>query len=147
MIRAVFDANVLASAFIRPEGPSGAILREFLEKRSFELVLSTPILEEIRRVLFYPRLRKELDCTNEEIEVRVAAIGVLADLAEGVIDVEAVKEDPDDDKYVAAALLGRAAFIVSGDHHLLDLKEFHGVRIVKPRQFLDLLSAPPSGAP
>ena len=146
MIRAVFDANVLASAFIRPQGPSGQILREFLEKRSFELVLSTPILEELRRVLFYPRLRKEIDCTDEEIEVRVAAVGVLADLADGEINVEAVKEDPDDDKYVAAALLGRADFVVSGDHHLLDLGEYQGVRIVKPRQFLEVLNAPPAGA-
>ncbi len=144
MLRAVLDANVLASAFIRPQGPSGRILRGFLEKRSFELVLSSLILQEFRRVLYYPRLRKELDCTDEEIEVRVAALGILADLAEGEIDVKAVKEDPDDDKYLAAALLGRAGFVVSGDHHLLDLVEFQGVRIVKPRPFLEILTAPPA---
>ena len=139
MLRAVFDANVLASAFIRPQGPSGQILREFVEKQAFELVLSSPILAEFRRVLFYSRLRKELDCTDQEIEVRVAAVGILADLADGEIDVRAVKDDPDDDKYLAAALLGRAGFVVSGDHHLLDLREYQGIRILKPRQFLDIL--------
>ena len=107
MFRAVFDANVLASAFIRARGPSGQILREFLENRRFELVLSTPILQELRQVLFYPRLRKELDCSDHEIEIRVAAIGVLADLADGDLDVKAMKDDPDDDKYLIAALLGR----------------------------------------
>ncbi len=148
MLRAVFDANVLASAFIRPQGPSGRILREFVEKRAFELVLSTPILAELKRVLFYPRLRKELVGTDEEIEVRVAAIGVLADLADGEIDIKAVKDDPDDDKYLAAALLGRAGYVVSGDHHLLDLGEYQGVRIVKPRQFLEGLQAqPPASNP
>ena len=75
MLRAVFDANILASAFIRSQGPSGKILREFLENRRFELVLSTLILQELRRVLFYPRLRKELGCSDDEIEIRVAAIG------------------------------------------------------------------------
>lgn len=146
MLRAVLDANVLASAFIRPQGPSGRILREFVENRAFELVLSPSILAEFRRVLFYPRLRKELDCTDEEIEARVASIGVLADLAEGKIDVRAVKDDPDDDKYLAAALLGRAGFVVSGDPHLLDLGEYQGVRIVKPRKFLEALTRRPSDA-
>ena len=140
MIRAVLDTNVLASAFIRPQGPSGQILRGFVEKHTFELVLSSPILAEFRRVLFYPRLRKELDCTDQDIEVRVAAIGVLADLADGEIDIKAVKDDPDDDKYLAAALLGRATYVVSGDHHLLDLGEYQGIRILKPRPFLEILS-------
>lgn len=139
MLRAVFDANILASAFIRPQGPSGRILREFVEKRAFELVLSTSILAELRRVLFYPRFRKELDCTDQEIEARVAAVGMLVDLADGEIEVRAVKDDPDDDKSLAAALLGRAGFVVSGDHHLLDLGEYQGIRILKPRQFLDIL--------
>jgi hypothetical protein len=141
VIRAVLDANVLASAFIRPQGPSGRILQLFLEQNRFELVLSTAILQELGRVLFYPRLRKELHATDDEIRTRVAALGVLADLAEGNLQVQAVKEDPDDDKYLAAALLGRANLLVSGDHHLLDLKEYQGVRILKPRQFLDLLEA------
>jgi predicted nucleic acid-binding protein len=45
-----------------------------------------------------------------------------------------------DDKYLAAALLGRATYVVSGDHHLLDLGEYQGIRILKPRPFLELLS-------
>ena len=139
MLRAIFDANVLASAFIRPQGPSGQILSGFVEKRTFELVLSTSILAEFKRVLFYPRLRKELDWTDEEIEARVAAIGLLVDLAEGDLAVDAVNDDPDDNKYIAAALLGRAGYVVSGDHHLLDIGEYQGVRILKPRQFFELL--------
>ena len=143
MLRAVLDANVLASAFIRPQGPPGRILRRFLEDRSFELVLSTPILEEIRRVLFYPRLRKYLTGSREEIEIRVAALGVLADIADGELDIRVVKDDADDDKYIAAALLGRADYIVSGDHHLVGLVEYQGVRIVKPREFLEILEPRP----
>jgi predicted nucleic acid-binding protein len=58
--------------------------------------------------------------------------------------MKVVKDDPDDDKYVVAALLGRAGYVVSGDHHLLDLGEYPGIRIVKPRQFLELLHTPPA---
>ena len=55
-------------------------------------------------------------------------------LAELVTDHGAVSKDADDDKYIAAAIEGRASFVVSGD-----IKEHQGVRIVNPRAFLDLL--------
>jgi putative PIN family toxin of toxin-antitoxin system len=139
VLRAVLDANVLASAFIRPLGPSGRILSALVERNAFRLVLSTPILDEVRRVLFYPRLRKELPESDVDILMRVAALAILADLADGDLIVKTVKADPDDDKYLSAALLGRADVLVSGDHHLLDLKEYQGVRILKPRAFLELL--------
>jgi len=45
------------------------------------------------------------------------------------------------DKYIAAAIEGRAGFVVAGDSDLLDLKEFEGIRIVSPRVFLNLLVA------
>jgi uncharacterized protein len=51
-----------------------------------------------------------------------------------------VSDDPDDDKYLAAAVEGRAAFVVTGDPDLLAGKEHAGVRIVSPREFLDVLS-------
>ena len=62
-------------------------------------------------------------------------------LAEFVTDNEIarVSRDPDDDEYVAAAIEGRASFVVSGDPDLLDIRERADVRIVNPRAFLDLL--------
>ena len=48
-------------------------------------------------------------------------------------------EDPEDDKYIAAAVEGRAQFIVTGDTHLLALKTYEGVRMVTHRVFLGLL--------
>jgi putative PIN family toxin of toxin-antitoxin system len=141
VLRAVLDANVLASAFIRPQGHSGQILKALVEKKAFQLILSSAILDEIKRVLFYPRLRKELHCSDEEVEVRVAALALLADIAEGNTDLKAVKDDPDDDKYLSAAVSGRANFVVSGDHHLLDLLEFQSIRIMKPKRFLEILLA------
>jgi uncharacterized protein len=54
-------------------------------------------------------------------------------------DVIGVSEDPDDNKYVAAAIEGSATFVVSGDPHLLDVNEYQGVRMITPRAFLDFL--------
>jgi predicted nucleic acid-binding protein len=42
-----------------------------------------------------------------------------------------VLDDPDDDQVLACALAAKAEIIVSGDRHLLDLKEYRGVRIAK----------------
>ena len=52
--------------------------------------------------------------------------------------IEAISADPDDDKYLSAAREGVADFVVSGDHHLLDLQFYDRVRIVSPRRFLEV---------
>ena len=44
-------------------------------------------------------------------------------------------------KYLAAAVEGRAAFVVTGDPHLLAVGQYAGVRIVSPRAFLDFLGS------
>jgi len=54
--------------------------------------------------------------------------------------VKDVSKDPDDDEYIAAAMEGRAGFVVAGDSDLLDVKEYEGIRIITPRAFLDLIS-------
>lgn len=139
MLRAVLDANVLASALIRPQGPPGQIVTRLLENRAFELVASAPIFEELRRCLAYPRVHRYITATDEEVSLWVAAIELIADPTEGALNVRAVTDDPDDDKYLVAAMEGRAQFIVSGDAHLLGLGEYEGVRVVTARALLQLL--------
>jgi predicted nucleic acid-binding protein len=53
-------------------------------------------------------------------------------LVAGEYEVQGVSRDPDDDKYLAAALEGRATFVVTGHPDLLDVKEHEGVRILTP---------------
>lgn len=138
MIRAVLDANVYVSAAVRPEGPPGQLIERFLRRGAFEIVMSQPIVEEVLRALGYPKVRKyvrpELDP-----ELWFEDIVVLSHLVAGDREVAGVSKDPDDDKYIAAAIEGRAGYVVAGDSDLLDLKEYEGVRIVSPRSFLALL--------
>ena len=49
--------------------------------------------------------------------------------------------DPDDNMVLECALEGHAQYIVSGDMDLLELKEFHGIRIVRAAEFLRLLAS------
>ena len=45
--------------------------------------------------------------------------------------------DPEDEKFLACAIEGRANFIVSGDHHLLDIISFRAIPIIPARQFVE----------
>jgi uncharacterized protein len=56
-----------------------------------------------------------------------------------VPNVTGICADPNDDKYVAAALEGRAGSIVTGDRQFLALGRYEKIRIVSPRAFLDIL--------
>ena len=138
MLRAVLDAHVLVSALLRPAGPPGEILRLLLEKEAFELVLTPGIAEETARALGYPRVRKRLpkDFVPADWIEDLALLAILVEDGPG----PGACRDPDDDRYLAAALAGRAAYLVTGDDDLLSLREHEGVLVIPPRRFLGLLS-------
>jgi putative PIN family toxin of toxin-antitoxin system len=139
VLRAVLDANIYASALIKPDGPPGKILDLLLAKRRFQVVVSKEILLDLRRCLDHPRLRKHMTLTDPEIDRWVLALELIADVVEPIRRTQAIPEDPDDNVLLEAALEGRAAFLVTGDRHVLALREYEGVRIVTAREFLEIL--------
>lgn len=140
MLRAVLDANVYVSAAIRPEGPPGRIIERFLREATFQIVLSSAIAEEVFRALAYPKVRKAIRGPIEP-ELWFEALALLADLVSDTRRAAGVCADPDDDKYISAALEGRAAFVVTGDRQFLALRQHERVRVVDPHGFLDILDS------
>jgi putative PIN family toxin of toxin-antitoxin system len=140
VFRAVLDANVYVSAVIQPDGTPGRLVERFVRDDAFEVVVSPAIVDEVLRVLTYPKVRK-LIRGEAEPELWLEDLVVLADMVPAEVQLSGVCEDPDDDKYVAAALEGRADHVVTGDQGFLELREYQGVRIVNPRAFLDLLGS------
>jgi len=138
VIRAVLDANVYVSAAVRPEGPPGQIIGRFVRDGAFEIVMSQAIVEEVLRSLGYPKVRKYIR-PGLDPELWFEDIVVLSHLVAEERELGGASKDPDDDKYLAAAIEGRAGFVVAGDSDLLDVKEYDGIRIVSLRVFLDLL--------
>jgi len=136
LLRAVVDANVYVSAIIQPAGTPGRLIARFLRDASFEIVLSPPIVDEVLRALGYRRVRRLV--RGADAQLWFEDIVFLADV---VADTRLFRicEDPDDDKYLAAAIEGRAGHVVTGDRRFLALGEHAGVEIVTPRAFLDLL--------
>ncbi|MGQ0676149.1 MAG: putative toxin-antitoxin system toxin component, PIN family [Rhodospirillales bacterium] len=140
MLRAVLDANVYVSAALNPEGPPGRVIGRFLRGQAFELIVSPAIAAEVLRALAYPKLGRLLRRGGDPL-LWFEDIVVLARLVPGEIELAGVCEDPDDDKYLAAAIEGRAAFVVTGDRKLLAVGRHEGVLILPPRAFLAVLEA------
>jgi putative PIN family toxin of toxin-antitoxin system len=133
VIRAVLDANVVVAAMLNPAGRPAELVGRV--GQAFQLVWSPAIVGECHRVADYPKIRRRLKVPDPHAlidDLAEAAVMITSELPR----VEAVREDPSDDVYLATALVGAAAVVVSGDAHLLRLERFAGVRVVTPSAFL-----------
>jgi putative PIN family toxin of toxin-antitoxin system len=142
MIRAVLDTNVWVSAILSPGHPPAKIL-ELALTGNLRLIISAGIIREIGRVLQYPKVKKALErrrITSQEVDDVILKLLKAAIIVPGEILAEGVSDDPADDMIIACALEGRADFIISGDHHLIDLKNYQGIKIIDPSTFLALIA-------
>ena len=141
MLRAVLDTNIVVSGTITRAGHAAQILNAWIEGE-FLPVLSPDILAEMRRVLSSPKIRRHQFLTPGQAEDLLALLEATAIVVAGREEVQ-VCRDPSDDKFLAAAVEGKAGYIVSGDPDLITLRAYRGVTIVSPRQFLALLRRAP----
>jgi len=139
MFKVVLDANIFVSAVLKPHSDLAKIF-ELVREDKVKLVLSEDILSEIKAVLLYPKIKKRHRLTRKEIEEFLSKASQASILAQGRINCDEISEDPEDNKYLSVALETKADFIISGDHHLKDLKVFEGIRILDPSAFLALVA-------
>ena len=141
ILRVVLDTNQFVSALLNPEGPAFEIFKASgLEgEQKYELVISDEILSEFKRVLSYPRIQKLHKWSKEKVEIFITLLKEIAHIDESQSRERIVIEDPDDDKFFHLAIKTGAQYIVSRDIHLLNVKEFRGVRVLKPEVFLSAL--------
>jgi hypothetical protein len=143
MLRVVLDANVFVSAVLKPQSDLARIF-DLLKAGKVKLIISSDILSEIRGVLLYPKLRKRHRRTPRKIDDFLKKTVRVSIITSGKMKVEEIKDDPEDNKYLAAAAEGKADFIISGDHHLKELGIFQGIRILSPSMFLKLMEKQPA---
>jgi len=139
-MRITLDTNVLVSAFISKTGHSARVLDIVLTLEDLELVLSEEIIQEFIRVMSRDELLVRFDYSPANVEERANLIRKSARIVSLKSKFKIVREDPTDNVVLNTAHDGKCEFIVSGDHHLLDLKTFKGISVFTPRQMLDLLS-------
>ena len=133
---AVLDTNVLVSALISPGGPSVALLLE-LRAGAFELIVSPALLAELRGVLTRPKFQTYV--TGAEVAGYVAVIEHEGTLHEDPPPAEEpLSADPDDEYLLDLARAAGADVLVSGDSHLLVLRDI--LPVMTPVEFLATLT-------
>jgi putative PIN family toxin of toxin-antitoxin system len=130
-MKIVLDTNVFISGVFF-SGPPYQIMKAW-QNQEFQIVISAEILDE------YHRVGKELSTrfSTVDLDPILKLIIAKAELIEAESLDEAVCDDPDDDKFFAGAIAGKAMLIVSGDKHLLKMSGYQGIEVIRPRQFVD----------
>jgi putative PIN family toxin of toxin-antitoxin system len=130
-VRIVLDTNVFISGVFFT-GPPYRILEAWRDAR-VQLVASPQILDE------YKRVGETLASQFPDIDLH-PIFDLLTLHAEVVSDdtlPEPVCGDPDDDKFLACALISGVRYIISGDKHLLKVSGYKGLKVVSPRRFVE----------
>lgn len=130
MLRVVFDTNIFISAIFEgfPEEAYHAVL-----ERRCTLVVSPAILAELARTL-----RKRFHTPEADIIAYVRQIGRIAEIVRPTRVISVLRDDADN-RVLECAEAGRVDLIVSGDRDLLRLKQYNGVPIVRPADFVRTL--------
>jgi len=123
------------SAAISADG-NPALIFEMLILENIKNYTTQEIIDEIRKVLQRPRITKRISLVEQEF-----IISTFEKFSEKIVSgvkFEEIKDDPDDNKFLDCAVSASADYIISGDEHLLKLKEFRGIKIVSPAEFIKL---------
>ena len=131
-MKVVFDTNVFVSAFIVP-GSKGEEALLLAHRRKVDLYTSIPILTETTRIL-----RTKFDQPERDVLAALKQISRAATIVRPARTVR-VLEDVPDNRILECALSAQADLVVTGDHHLLALKEFEGIPLVRLADFLRMI--------
>ena len=138
MLKVVIDTNQFVSSFLNKHGPSDQLLDAW-KKHHFILVISDEILEEIKKVFLYPRIFQKYNLNEEDLKNLLNLLEHEAVVITPQERVDVIKNDPDDNKFLACAFAGDAQYIISGDKDLRELGKFKNTLIVSVKEFLGIL--------
>jgi len=130
-LRIILDTNVFISGVFFT-GPPYQILKAWRDG-AVKLIVSPEILEE------YQRVGKLLgdDFPSVNLQSILDFLTIKAEIIPAGSLSEGICEDPDDDKFLACAISSKSKTIISGDKHLLRVSGFKGIKVIKPRAFID----------
>jgi putative PIN family toxin of toxin-antitoxin system len=128
----VLDTNVIVSGVLKPFSKAAAILL-LVADGTIQLAYDLRLLSEYRDVLNRPRFK----LAKEDVEVFLAQVE-----QEGlIVAVKPLKfrlQDPDDELFLEVALAARAKAIVTGNKRHFPKREYEGVKILSPADFLEV---------
>ena len=134
MKRAVLDTNIIVSSAL---GGALVLVLEKWDQGKFTVVVTSDILDEYFQVINRPKFKLK----QETIDKITRYLYQFSEFVVPEEQIRVIEADPKDDKFLEAAVAGKVDFIVSGDNHLLDLKEFRKIPIISGREFIEFLES------
>ena len=132
-MKVVLDANIFVSSFFWGGKPRLVLERAIAQLD--ELFVSSEILDEVGDVIGRPKFHTG----RGEIEHYIKSIIDIGNVVSVKEKIENGSRDKTDNKYLECALAGGVDYIISGDVHLLEMKEYKKIKIVTANEYLETL--------
>jgi uncharacterized protein len=127
-MRVVVDTNTVVSGFLWG-GKPGRLL-DLAREGYIRAFTTVELIEELRDVLSRPKAARSILAKGATPEILLAKWKEMTELVSAPAGISVVQADPDDDHVLACAVAALADLIISGDKHLLDIKQYGNARIV-----------------
>lgn len=137
-MKIVLNANIYVSSLVSQFGNPFQIVNRWLRKE-FDVLITQAILDEVARVLRYPRIARRHRLSEPDITRFVEMLTQYGMLIEPAERLGVVVDDESDNRYLECAVAGSADYLVTGDEHLLGIQSYRGVYILNPAEFVALL--------
>lgn len=131
-LKVVFDTNIYVSAALFPGGLPEELLK-IAFSGGFILGVSKDILEELS-IVYLRKFHLSREAVNEQIK----RILNNSELVEVIERVTVIKSDKSDNKILECAVAYKADILISGDSHLLEIKKYKGIAILRPAELMNL---------
>jgi uncharacterized protein len=129
----VIDTNIYISSIFWGGKPRQVV--DLGRNKKVLIFSSSLIIDEIA-----DKLKSKFNLTEEECSQIIFDFSTFTTLVETPHSLKVIDDDPDDDKFIECAVSSMSDYIVSGDKHLLTLKEYNGIKMLKASEFLSFIS-------
>jgi len=138
-MRITLDTNVLISGTFWT-GDSFRIL-DMIDNKELDNISSREIIEEYNETIKSDEIVDKVD--NKKLIMTKVVHNVIknSEIVEPTAKLDVIKDDPDDNRVLECAKEGKVSHVITNDNHLLKLKEFEGIKIVTPEEFLQILES------
>jgi putative PIN family toxin of toxin-antitoxin system len=136
-MRVVADTNTVVSALLWHGAPR--LILDAAREGRITLFTTGTLLAELHGVLLRPKFKERLEAVDVGVDDLAVGYAALAVFVQPAVLDPVIQEDPEDDAVLACAVAASADAIVSGDSHLLRLKQFRHIRVLHASQLLEML--------
>ena len=137
-MKVISDTNIIISAAVSSDGNPAKIF-ELILSGVIKNFISSEIINEIKEVMERDKIKKLVSFKDRQKIIE--NLEKFSEKVDPKVKLDIVKEDPKDNKFLECAVTAKIDYLISGDEHLLNLKEFKGVKILSPLEFIQLFES------